>query len=380
MNAPDEVRLARAYLAGVAEPPAPALVAFIERFGPVQAAELVRRGEVPGPVAAVTRARRDVDRAVSDLRAAETLGARLLVPEDDDWPAGAFLAFRHAGHAHLAEPIALWVHGPVQLAASSRRSVAIVGARAATGYGNHVSAELGFGVAERGCAVVSGAAYGIDGAAHRGALAADGTTIAVLACGLDRAYPSGHARLLAHIARHGLVASEYPPGAVPGRHRFLVRNRIIAGLAAGTVVVEAGWRSGARRTASDAELLGRPVMAVPGPVTSAQSVGCHRLLREPGTIPVTRAEEVIEAIGRIGVDLAPPLPGMPLPRATDRLSGVALRVHEALPWRAARKPQQLSVESGLPIALVLAVLPELARLGLAEDVGDGWRRASVHAG
>ena len=380
MNAPDDVRLARAYLSRVAEPPAPALVAFVQHCGPVVAAALIRRGEVPAPVAAVTQARRELDRAGFDLEAAETLGTRLLVPEDEDWPSAAFLAFGHTEHMHLAAPVALWVRGPTRLAEATTRSVAIVGARAATGYGKHVATELGFGVAERGCAVVSGAAYGIDGSAHRGALAAEGTTIAVLACGLDRAYPAGHARLLAHISRYGSVVSEYPPGSVPGRHRFLVRNRIIAALSAGTVVVEAGWRSGSRRTASDAELLGRPVMAVPGPVTSAQSVGCHRLLREPGTIPVTRAEEVIEAIGRIGVDLAPPLPGMPVARATDMLSGVALRVHESLPRQAARKPQQLSVESGLPIALVLAALPELVRLGLAEGEGDGWRRVSGHAG
>ncbi len=377
MSVPDEVRAARAYLSRVAEPPAEALVSFVERFGPVEAAELVRCGEVPGPVAALTRARRGVDRTEPDLRAAEGFGARLLVPEDDDWPTEAFRACALSGQPHLAAPVALWVRGPVRLARATERSVAIVGARAATGYGSHVAADLAHGVAGLGCTVVSGAAHGIDGAAHRGTLAASGVTVAVLAGGLDRPYPAGHARLLAHIAEQGLVVSEYPPGSVPGRHRFLVRNRIIAALAAGTVVVEAGWRSGARRTASDAELLGRPVMAVPGPVTSAMSVGCHRLLREPGTIAVTRAEEVVEAIGRIGTDLSLPLPGMPAPRPTDRLSAVALRVHEALPWRDAREVGVLSVESGLPVDLVRAVLPELARLGLVEDVGAGWRRASA---
>ncbi|HTK65989.1 MAG TPA: DNA-processing protein DprA [Pseudonocardia sp.] len=377
MKPPDQLRIARAYLAGVAEPPSPALVEFVAQVGPLEAAHLVSRGEVPKPVAAVTQARRHRDLGEPALEAARTVGARLVIPEDAEWPTAAFLAFGFCGHDHLAAPLALWARGPASLAEVAERSVAIVGARAATDYGNHVAAELAHGVAGRDCAVVSGAAYGIDGSAHKGALAADGVTVAVLACGVDRAYPAGHTRLIARIAERGLVVSEYPPGAVPGRHRFLVRNRIIAGLAAGTVVVEAGWRSGSRRTASDAALLGKPVMAVPGPVTSALSVGCHHLLREPGTIAVTRAEEVIEAIGRIGEDLAPPVLGAGPARATDALSATSLRVHEALPRQAERDLAALSAESGLPVHLVASALPELARLGLAERAGSGWRRTPV---
>lgn len=374
MNASEELRRARAYLSGVAEPPAPALVEFVGRVGALEAAERVRRADAPDRVAELTRARREQRCGASDLRAAEQLGIRLVTPEDDEWPSAAFLAFDYCGYEHLAAPLALWVRGPARLADVAERSVAIVGARAATGYGSHVAADLAHGVVGSGCAVVSGAAFGIDGAAHRGALAAAGVTAAVLACGPDRAYPAGHTRLIARIADQGLLVSEYPPGTVPARHRFLVRNRIIAGLAAGTVVVEAGWRSGSRRTASDAALLGRPVMAVPGPVTSALSLGAHRLLREPGTVLVTRAEEVVEAIGRIGEDLCPPLPGMTEARPTDCLSATALRVHEALPRRGERKPQALSFESGLPEELVRAVLPELVRMRLAEPGAGGWRR------
>ena len=378
MKSPDDLRLARAYLASVAEPPSPALVEFVDRVGPLEAAHLVRAGEVPDPVAAVTQARRHRDLgAAPSLSAARALGARLVIPEDDEWPDAAFLAFPLSGEEHLAAPLALWARGPARLGEVAERSVAIVGARAATDYGNHVAADLGHGVAGRDCAVVSGAAYGIDGSAHKGALAAGGVTVAVLACGVDRAYPAGHSRLIARIAESGLVVSEYPPGSVPGRHRFLVRNRLIAGLATGTVVVEAGWRSGSRRTASDAALLGRPVMAVPGPVTSALSVGCHHLLREPGTIAVTRAEEVVEAIGRIGDDLAAPtLDGGPR-RATDALSPTALRVHEALPRQAERDVTALSAESGLPVHLVASALPELARSGLVERSGGGWRRTAA---
>ena len=376
MTGSDAARLARAYLSAVAEPPAPALAAYVEAVGPVEAAARIRRGEVPDPVAKETLARRERDRAAGHLRVAEAVGARLLTPEDEDWPVQPLLAFARSGCNHLPAPVALWVRGPGRLAELTDRSVAIVGSRASTGYGNHVANSLGFGVAELGCTVVSGAAYGIDGAAHRGALAAEGPTVAVLACGVDRSYPAGHARLLAHIARDGLVVSEYPPGAVPARHRFLVRNRIIAGLAAGTVVVEAGWRSGARRTASDASLLGRPVMAVPGPVTSALSVGCHRLLREPGTVAVTTAEEVLEEVGRIGVDLAPVVPPVIPIRATDGLPSTVLRVHEALCDRTIRDMSRLSVESGLPLEMVRAALPQLVRTGLVERVDGGWRRSA----
>ncbi|MGH3549477.1 MAG: DNA-processing protein DprA, partial [Pseudonocardiaceae bacterium] len=239
------------------------------------------------------------------------------------------------------------------------------------GYGEHVAAEFGYELAEGGFAVVSGAAFGIDGAAHRGALAADGRTVAVQACGLDRAYPAGHHRLLDRIAEDGAVVSEYPPGVWPARHRFLVRNRLIAAFAAGTVVVEAGVRSGARRTATAAAALGRVVMAVPGPVTSALSVGCHLLVRDEQAVLVTRAAEVVEAVGRIGADLAPPLGTS---RRTDGLSPEVMAVYEALPARAPRHPEQLVRESGVPLARVRSALPLLELQGLVGCGVSGWHR------
>ena len=160
--------------------------------------------------------------------------------------------------------------------------------------------------------------------------------------------------------------------------RFLVRNRIIAGLSAGTVVVEAGWRSGSRRTASDALLLGRSVMAVPGPVTSALSVGCHRLLREPGITAVTTAAEVVEEIGRIGIDLAEP--PVPRERARDNLHHTTARVYDVLEQRSNGDVNRLGAESGLPVELVRVALGELQRAGLVERTANGWRRAPAHAG
>ena len=228
---PEEAMTARAYLSRVAEAPAPALARLVAELGPVEAAERVRAGRVPEPVAAETSARRTVDRAAADLEAAAAVGARLLTPEQPDWPSWPFAAFATVGARELTAPLALWVRGPGRLAELGERAVAVVGARAATGYGQHMAGELAAGLADRAVTVVSGAAIGIDGAAHRGALAVDGATVAVLACGIDRAYPSVHERLIGRIAATGLVLSEYPPGCVPARHRFLVRNRLIAGLA-----------------------------------------------------------------------------------------------------------------------------------------------------
>jgi DNA processing protein len=372
-----ELRLARAYLSRVAEPPAPALGALITEAGPVRAAQLVAEGRVPDPVVAETRARRADGRAEADLSVMAALGGRLVVPEDAEWPADAFTCF--ATPAAQADerwgaPCALWVRGSARLDDPGDRAVAVVGARAATGYGEYVAAEFGYGLAEHGLTVVSGAAFGIDAAAHRGALSAEGCTIAVQACGLDRAYPAGHQRLLDQIAGRGVVVSEYPPGVRPARYRFLVRNRLIAAFAAGTVVVEAGVRSGARRTAAAAAALGRIVMAVPGPITSALSVGCHLLVREEQALLVTRAAEVIEAVGRIGTDLAPALRSPDRP--TDGLSPELLAVYEALPARAPRHPEQLTSDSGVPLDRVRSALPLLELQGLVGCGVSGWYRVS----
>ncbi|MGH3719006.1 MAG: DNA-processing protein DprA [Pseudonocardiaceae bacterium] len=376
-----ELRRARAYLNRVAEPPAPALSELVSEVGPVRAARLVTAGQVPHRVAAETSARRAEDRAEADLSAIAALGGRLVVPEDAEWPAEAFTCFVTPvaqTDERWRAPLALWARGAGRLDELGERTVAVVGARAATGYGEHVAAEFGYELADAGFAVVSGAAFGIDGAAHRGALAAEGRTVAVQACGLDRAYPVGHHGLLNRIAESGAVVSEYPPGIRPARHRFLVRNRLIAAFAAGTVVVEASVRSGARSTAAAAAALGRVVMAVPGPVTSALSIGCHLLVREEQAVLVTRAAEVVEAVGRIGADLAPPLTTPR--RRTDGLSPELLAVYEALPVRAPRHPEQLVADSGVPLHRVRSALPLLELRGLVGCGVSGWHRVPPDSG
>ncbi|MGH3532699.1 MAG: DNA-processing protein DprA, partial [Mycobacterium sp.] len=238
-----------------------------------------------------------------------------------------------------------------------------------TSYGEQVTADLAAGLAERDVAVVSGAAYGIDGAAHRAALAADGVTVAVLAGGIDIPYPAGHSGLLHRIGGHGLLVTEYPPGIRPARHRFLTRNRLVAALAGAAVVVEAGLRSGAANTAAWARALGRVVGAVPGPVTSSASTGCHALLRA-GAEVVTRAEDIVELVGRIG-ELAPE-PSRPT-TALDGLSDAERQVYEALPGRGVATVDEIAVAAALEPARILAPLAMLEIAGLAERNDGRWR-------
>ncbi|WP_307832034.1 DNA-processing protein DprA [Prauserella cavernicola] len=370
-------RLARAYLLRVAEPPAPALAAFVAEHGPVEAADLVRRGRAPEAVAQETSARRELDLAQRDLDEAAQHGARLVTPEDDEWPAWPLLSLDVAtgrGAQGVAAPLALWVRGDACLDEAAQDAVAIVGARAATEYGENAAAELGYALADQDVPVFSGAAYGIDGAAHRGALTGQGTTVAALGCALDAGYPAGHTGLLDRMAsRGGAVVSEYPPGTPPARHRFLVRNRLIAALTTGTVVVEAGRRSGARNTATTAGVLGKVVMAVPGPVGSALSVGCHELIRDAHATLVASVSDVLETVGRLGVGRPD---GAPRPRRrTDGLGPQAIRVHEALGQRRGKSPEDIATESGVPLPRVRALLPALELDELSERCETGWRRS-----
>jgi DNA processing protein len=382
------VRRARAWLTRAAEPGIVDFWRFIDALGPVDAVRRIRAGRVSDRIRALVGARAAQDESLADLRRAERCEARLVTPEDDEWPLLPLHSLVLATAAEPEEPkhqsartvapvppLALWVRGAGRLDELADRSVAIVGSRAATAYGEHVAAELGYQLAERGWTVVSGGAYGIDAAAHRGALAAEGPTIAVLACGVDRPYPAGNGPLLHRIGESGLLVSEWPPNAAPHQHRFLVRNRLIAGLTRGTVVVEAAARSGAVATANRARTLDKQVMAVPGPVTSAMSVGCHELLREAdgSAVLVTSAAHVIEMVGRIGDDLADPPDRPSGPR--DGLSDLAVRVLDACPVRAGVSPERLATVAGCDVLEVLRVLPALELADLVQWTGEGWRLA-----
>ena len=302
-------------------------------------------------------------------------GIRLVCPGDPQWPGGL-------DELGSARPYALWLRGQADLRGSCERSVSMVGSRAASGYGAHVAGEIAADLGERGWAVVSGGAYGIDAAAHRGALAAGAITIAVLACGVDYPYPAGHAELFADIAAQGLVVSEWPPGRRPARLRFLIRNRTIAALSCGTVIVEAGERSGALSTARHAANLCRPLMAVPGPVTSAQSAGCHRIMREWAATCVTGAADIIEMLSPLGLpegrEVADgcgrePTPGAGPGASRDELDADSARVLDALPARGAAGTSTIAVGAGVDLDTVLRCLGLLAGCGFVERCEGGWR-------
>ncbi len=365
-----------AYLSRVAEPPCPELAALVQCVGPVEAADRVRRGLVTDELVRRTAARREIDRAAADLELLVRHGGRLITPDCPEWPLIAFSAFGGAGpRPRAAPPMVLWALGPARLDEVAQRAAAVVGTRAATAYGELVAADLAAGLVERDVAVVSGGAYGIDGAAHRAALTCDGITVAALAGGIDIPYPAGHSALLHRIGQHGLLFSEYPPGIRPARHRFLTRNRLVAAVAGAAVVVEAGLRSGAANTAAWARVLGRVVAAVPGPVTSSASAGCHALLRN-GAELVTRADDIVEFVGRIG-ELAceEPRPAT----ALDGLSEAERQVYEALPGRGAATIDEIAIASGLVPEQVLGPLAILEVAGVAERDCGRWRIVRTRA-
>ncbi len=372
--------LALLALARVTEPGSRPVHRAVQDRGAVAVWDALRRRRPCPPLSPVLQAgaaaRAEGYDPADDLARLERAGGRLVSPGHPEWPAEQ-LSWPD-GVLPDAPPLALCVRGEHSLADVASRAVAVVGARAATAYGDLVAGELARALATRGSAVVSGGAYGIDAAAHRGALLAEAApTVAVLGCGVDIAYPRGNDRLLTRIAEHGLVVSEHPPGGTPTRSRFLVRNRLIAALTLGTVVVEAARRSGSLATAERARALSRHVMAVPGPVTSALSAGCHQLLRDGGQC-VTSAEEVLELVGDLGADAAEPVRGRAELR--DELSETVRRVLDAVPVRGGAGEAALARDAGVSTLVVQQVLPPLLAHGLVQRTGDGWRLTPLGAG
>ncbi|WP_228545933.1 DNA-processing protein DprA [Microcella flavibacter] len=362
---------------------------------PASALVEATEGEIAPRAAGEARARW-IPRLRSDdvlraLASAARCDARLLLPQDALWPSGL-------DDLGDSAPVVLWVRGdPIAL---RRPGIAVVGARAATGYGEHVAMELSAGLVGRGAAVISGGAYGIDGMAHRAALASGGTTVAVLAGGIDRFYPSGHEALLQRIVQSGAVVTEAPCGSAPTKWRFLQRNRVIAALARATVVVEAGRRSGALNTAHHALDLGREVGAVPGPVTSAASAGCHRLLREHPAVCITgSADAMVLAFGMDGVipdddpvdedgaagrsARGPLTPDGGIERgeedaAAPREDPIVTRVADALRPQRRQTAEELARAAGVSVETVRGALGILAleERAIGDDLGR-WRRAPV---
>jgi DNA processing protein len=384
----DAESYARAALTYLAEPGDVRLGALIRTRGARQVLDAIKAGDAAGAAAQQAMQRWRV--RLGSIPSAEEVagfcrsGIRLIHPGDPEWPG-------QLADLGDAQPYALWLRGTADLRFNCLRSVAIVGSRAATAYGSYVASEVAASIAARGWTVISGGAYGVDAAAHRGALGADGVTVAVLACGVDMPYPAGHKDLLDAIAAQGVVVSEWPPGWNATRLRFLVRNRVIAALATGTLVVEAGQRSGALNSARHARDLNRRLMAVPGPITSDLSAGCHHIIREWQGVLITSATEVIEYVASLSAPQEAREPagaGEPAgaregragtgSRAAavldrDELAPETAAVLDALPARGGMGPARVAVRAGLDLRTVVRCLGVLAAGGFAERCDAGWR-------
>jgi DNA processing protein len=303
---PLDPRSALMLLSSIVEPGDADLDVLVNDVGPVDAVARIWQGDIGDRLRRITAPtvatiRSPATRASQIVAATEACDARVLIPDDPDWPSQLddLGAISDANEPHLRPPRCLWVRGERGLASLTDRAVAIIGSRAASEYGRHLADDLAADLADAGWTVISGGAFGVDRAAHLGALARNGATIAVLACGVDVPFPNANRALFDLIVEHGLLVSEWPPGASVMRSRFLSRNRLIAALAAGTIVVESGMRSGSLHTARLTHELGRTLMFTPGPVTSSMSAGVHQLARKPwGARLVTSAGEVIEDLDR----------------------------------------------------------------------------------
>ncbi|HET9829689.1 MAG TPA: DNA-processing protein DprA [Nocardioidaceae bacterium] len=372
MTRPPGDRAARVALGRLGEPGDARLAALVRELGAEAVFAYLREERDLAGVATDVAARlRGLD-PERDLQRAAGLGIRFICPGDAEWP----VRLSDLDHAETLNrrggaPLGLWLRGVGRLDELCERSVSVVGSRSATTYGASVAGQVAADVAAAGVTVVSGAAFGIDQAAHRGALAGRGPTVAVLACGVDRAYPSAHRDLLTYIADTGVVVGELAPGCAPTRLRFLARNRMIAALSLGTVVVEAAVRSGALNTANWASLLNRTVMGVPGPVTSAPSAGVHELLRTKAASLVTRGSDVLELVSPPGRYLSPPLRAAEEQR--DRLSEHDQRVLDAVPVASAASAASLARTAGIGERAVVEALQRLRSGGFVETSADLWR-------
>jgi len=364
-------RLARVVLSRAVEPGDSTTSSLVRQLGPQGA---VRHQLAPKDDSGLPDRLRVVD-PVRELEQAERCGIRFVVPGDAEWPPGLD-DLDHVEDVQLlgGTPPGIWVKGPMPLTELAT-SVAVVGSRSSSIYGEEVARDIAGHVAGSGVPVVSGGAKGIDYAAHDGALLAGGATVAVLACGVDRVYPQQNRRLLHHLAAEFAVVSEQPPGSAPTRIRFLARNRLIAAMTRGSVLVEAALRSGALNTVGWAEQLSRPVMCVPGPVASYTSQGVHYWLRRGGAMLVSDGSEVLEAIGSSGQHLVTEPRGEERPR--DVLSRADQLVLEAVPVASPASVDSIARGCGQHVRTAVTALGRLEKGGFVVEEAGGWRLAGA---
>lgn len=366
----------------VSEPGDPRLIPLLQQREPTEIVAALQgfgpgRSSLPG--AWVERAER-LERLVKEtVDRSKEAGLRWLARTDQGWPAQlADLDHLEPLNGATGAPLGLWLRGGGNLARLTDRAVAVVGARDATTYGSEVASDLAADIADAGFTVVSGAAYGIDACAHRGALAMNKPTIAVLAGGADVDYPRAHTALLSRIADQGLVVSEQAPGSTPLKGRFLSRNRLIAALTLGTVVVEAARRSGSLNTLNWADQLGRSTMAIPGPITSQASAGVHEAMRTGQAMLVTCGADIAEVVGGLGSASA--APARAVETLFDSITAPARRTLDAVPWSGARSVADIAGDLRVSVAEARRHLLDLESLGHVARIGEGWtlvRRADL---
>ena len=365
-------RVARVALSRLGEPGDPRLARLVADLGAEDVYAYLREERGATGLATEVAARLHGLDPEGDLDRALRRGFRFVCPGDEEWPDRLLELDRSEPlHRRGGAPLGLWLRGAGRLDELGLRSVSVVGSRSATTYGASVAGEISAHLGGASVTVGSGAAFGIDQAANRGALAARAPTVAVLACGVDRAYPAAHRELLDYIAQTGLVVSESPPGCAPTKLRFLSRNRIIAALSLGTVVVEAALRSGALNTANWAALLNRPVMGVPGPVTSASSEGVHELVRNRDATLVTRGEHVLELVSPSGSFVTAVARAPESPR--DRLSDLDRQVLDAVPVSSPAAAPSVARTAGVADRAAADALRRLQSGGFVEASSRGWR-------
>lgn len=369
MTASEAERLARASLSCAIEPGDGTTSSLVRQIGAVAA---VQQSLVPKAGSGLHERLAAID-AVRRLEQADKCGIRFLVPGDPEWPSSLDLlddAITDEGFG--GTPPGVWVKGPMPLTGLAP-AVAVVGSRAASVYGVEMTRLLCEHLVAAGVPVVSGGALGIDFAAHDATLLAGGATVAVLACGVDRVYPAQNRRLLHHLATEFAVVSEQPPGSAPTRLRFLARNRLIAALTRGTVLVEAALRSGALNTAGWAELLSRHVMCVPGPVTSCTSQGVNNWLRQGRGTVVTHGSEVLELLGQAGEHLVVEPRGEERPR--DALTRVEQQVIEWVPVSAPAEVGSIARLCSMHVRDTVGALRRLEAKRFVRFEDGGWRLA-----
>ncbi|MCF4006382.1 DNA-processing protein DprA [Corynebacterium uropygiale] len=384
----DEHQLAGAYLSRVIEGPSRPLQEHLAQGRSLEelAQAVKNREEWLGPeLLRQTASRWDWDRAGEDLDEAERHGFRLLSAQSKEWPEEQFtVAFGYAAtglssrprtyREDAVRPHALWVKGQ-SLRTLTQQALAVVGTRALSAYGAEATRMIVRDMIQHQWTIVSGGALGADAVAHRCAVEAGAATIAVAACGPGVNYPAAHAELFRSIAERGALVSEYPPLLRPARHRFLTRNRLVAALSQGTVVVEAAWRSGALSTLTWAQAFGRVAMAVPGPVTSVASLGCHDKIRRGDAQLVTSGADIRSLLSTLGgLDVDQQYELQFAPDEVQRLSPAELKVFDALSEHKGTETEALASEAGLPLALTVHALMTLQQRGLCRREGITWRR------